>query len=139
MHIPSSQEAKSTKYQPSYSTVNKAEEVSKSSNGLFKDIKKSLLSLHDQHILSHFEACMKKGHIFSFSTPVTSTAIISTTVLENSTTIISPIPSLTPIVTSFGNPSSEVVHVDDITPILPKEMLPSSFFFNKKHKAIVKK
>jgi hypothetical protein len=42
-------------------------------------------------------------------------------------------------VTSFGTPSSEIVHVDDITPIFPEEMPPSSFFFNKKHKAIVNK
>jgi hypothetical protein len=42
-------------------------------------------------------------------------------------------------VTSFETPSSEVVHIDEITPNFPEEMPPSSFFFNKKRKAIVKK
>jgi hypothetical protein len=51
---------------------------------------------------------------------------------------MSPITSLTPLQTSFGNPSSELTFVGDLTPILPEEMPPSDFFFSKKRKAIVK-
>jgi hypothetical protein len=40
---------------------------------------------------------------------------------------------------SFGNPSSEVIFIDDLTPIAPKEMPPSDFFFSKKRRAIVKR
>jgi hypothetical protein len=137
--IPSSQEAKSIESQPSFSTENKIGEVLKSSNGLFKEIKKSLLRLHDQHILSHFESVMRKGQIFTPSTIVTSADIPSTTGPESSTTIISLIPSLTPLATSFETPCSEVVHIDELTPIFPEEIPPSSFFFNKKMKAIVNK
>jgi len=50
--MPSSQEAKSTESQPSCSTKNKAEEVLKSLDGLFKEIKTSLLGLNDQQILA---------------------------------------------------------------------------------------
>jgi hypothetical protein len=82
---------------------------------------------------------MNQGQVFPHSTPVTSVGTPSTTGPESSTTIISPIPSLTPLETSFGTPSSEVVHIDELTPILPKEMPPSSLFFIKKQKAIVKK
>jgi hypothetical protein len=53
--------------------------------------------------------------------------------------IMSPITSLTPLQTSFRNPSSELTFVGDLTPILPEEMPPSDFFFNKKQKAIVKR
>jgi hypothetical protein len=51
---------------------------------------------------------------------------------------MSPITSLTPLQTSFGNPSFELTFVGDLTPILPEEMPLSDFFFNKKQKAIVK-
>jgi hypothetical protein len=117
--MPSSQEAKSTESQPSCSTKNKVEEVVKSSEGLFKEIKTSLLGLNDQQILTQFEAFMNQGQFFPHSTPVTSTSTPSTTGPESSTTIISPIPSLTPLATSFGTPSSELVHVNDLTPIFP--------------------
>jgi hypothetical protein len=63
--MPSSQEAKSTESQPSCSTKNKAEEVLKSSDGLFKEIKTSLLGLNDQQILTQFEAFMNQGQVFS--------------------------------------------------------------------------
>jgi hypothetical protein len=82
---------------------------------------------------------MNKGQIFPHSTPVTYVGIASTTSPEISTAIISHIPSLTPLATSFVTPSLESIHIDELTPILPKEMPPSSFFFNKKRKAIVKK
>jgi hypothetical protein len=137
--MPSSQEAKPTESEPSCSTKNKVEEVSKSSEGLFKEIKSSLLGLNDQQILAQFEAFMNQGQVVPHSTPATPVGTPNTTGPENSTTIISPIPSLTPLQTSFGTPSSELIHVDDLTPILPEEMPPSSFFFNKKQKSIVKR
>ena len=111
----------------------------KSSDGLFKEIKTSLLGLNDQRILDQFEAFMKQGHAFSPSTRVTYVAILSTTGPESSTTIISHIPSLTPLATSFETPISEVIHIDEITHIFLVEMYPSSLFFNKKRKYIVKK
>jgi hypothetical protein len=114
------------------------EEVVNCSEGLFKEIKTSLLGLNDQQILTQFEAFMNQGQVFPHSTPVTSAGTPSTTGLESSTTIISLIPSLTPLATSFGTPSSELIHVDDLTHILPEEMSPSSFSFNKKHKFIVR-
>jgi len=82
---------------------------------------------------------MNKGQIFPHSTPVTYAGIPSTTSPEISTAIISHIPSLTPLATSFVTPSLESIHIDELTPILPKEMPPSSFFFNKKRKAIVRR
>jgi hypothetical protein len=72
-----------------------------SSNGLFKEIKTSMLGLHDQHILAHFEYFMKQGQGFSPSTPVTYVDILRTTGPKISSTIISPIPPFTPLVTSF--------------------------------------
>jgi hypothetical protein len=92
----------------------------KSSDGLFKEIKTSLLGLNDQQILAHFEAFMKHGQVFPPSTPVTYVVISSTTGPESSTAIISPIPSLTPLATNFETPSSEVIHIDELTPILPE-------------------
>jgi len=77
--IPSSQEAKSIESQPSFCTKNKTEEVSKSSNGLFKEIKTSLLGINDQQILSQFETFMNQGQFFPHSTLVTSAAIPNTT------------------------------------------------------------
>jgi hypothetical protein len=56
--MPSSQEAKSIEYQPIFSTKYKDEDVLKSSDGLFKEIKTSLLGLNDKKILSQFEAFM---------------------------------------------------------------------------------
>jgi len=82
------------------------EEVVKSSEGLFKEIKTSLLGLNDQQILTQFEAFMNQGQAFPYSTLVTSASTPSTTGPESSTTIISHTPSLTPLVTSFGTPSS---------------------------------
>jgi hypothetical protein len=135
----SSQEAKPTRSEPSCSTKNKYEEVSKSSEGLFKEIETSLSGLNDQQILAQFEDFMNHGQIFPHSTPATLVGTPNTTIPESSTTIISHIPSLTPLRTRFGTPSSELIHVDDLTPILPEEIPPSSFFFKKKWKSIVKK
>jgi len=50
--MPSSQEAKSRGSEPSFSTKHKVEEVSKSSEGLFKEIKTSLSGLNNQQVLA---------------------------------------------------------------------------------------
>ena len=86
----------------------------KSSDGLFKEIKASFLGLNNQQILAQFESFMNQGQVFSHSTPVTSVGTPSTTGPKISTAIISPIPSLTPLVTNL-----EVVHIDELTPIFP--------------------
>jgi hypothetical protein len=64
--------------------------------------------------------------------PATSIGTPNTTRQEHSTTIISPITSLTPLQTSFGNPSPKLIFVGDLTPIFPEEMPPSNLFFSKK-------
>jgi hypothetical protein len=92
----------------------------KSSVELFNKIKTSLLGISDPQILTEFEAVMNQGQAFVYSTPVTYASTSSTTGPEKSTAIISPIPSLTPLETSFGTPSSELIHVNDLTPILPE-------------------
>jgi hypothetical protein len=81
-----------------------------------------MLGLNDQHILSHFEDFMKQGKVFPPSTLVTFAAIPSTIGLESYTAIICHIPSLTPLVTNFETPSSEVVHIDEITHIFHEEI-----------------
>jgi hypothetical protein len=39
----------------------------------------------------------------------------------------------------FQKSSSEIIFIDDLTPIAPEEMPPSDFFFSKKRRAIVKR
>jgi hypothetical protein len=58
--MPSSRDTKSIESQPSFPTKNKYEEVVKSSEGLFKDIKTSMLGLNDNQIFTQFEAFMNQ-------------------------------------------------------------------------------
>jgi hypothetical protein len=99
---------------------------------LFQEIKTSLSGLNDPQVLARFEAFMNLEQVVPHSTPTTSAGTPNTTGQEHSITVRSPITSLTPLHTIFGNPSSELIYVSDLTPILPEEMPPSSFFFNKK-------
>jgi hypothetical protein len=55
------------------------------------------------------------------------------------TEIGSPIQSITPLQFSRGNPSAEVVFIEDLTPISAEEMPPSDFFFSKKRRVVVKR
>jgi hypothetical protein len=87
---------------------------------------------NDPQVLAWFEAFMNQGQFFPHSTPSTPIGTPDTTGQEHSTTIMSPITSLTHLHTSFGNPNSELIHVGDLTPILLEYMPPSSFLFNKK-------
>jgi hypothetical protein len=92
-------------------------------------------SLHET--LAMFESFMKHGHIFPQMTSNTENPINDVTAQGESTALASPIPSLTPLATSFGIRGSEVVNVEYFTPIEPEEMPSSDFFFNKKRKVIV--
>jgi hypothetical protein len=47
--------------------------------------------------------------------------------------------SLTHLQISQGNPSAEVVFIENITPISVEEMPPSDFFFSKKRRVVVKR
>jgi hypothetical protein len=86
-----------------------------------------------------FEAFMKHGHSFPQMTSNIETHVKDVTAQRESTTLAIHIPSLTPLATSSGIPSSKVVNVDDLTPIEPKEMHSSDFFFSKKRKSIVRR
>jgi hypothetical protein len=130
--MPSSHEAKPTGSESSCYTKNKYEGVPKNIEKLFQEIKTSLSGLNDPQVLSWFEAFMNQGQVVPHSTPATPAGTPNTTGQEHSTPVMSPITSLTPLQTSFGNPNSELIHVGDLTPILLEDMPPSSFFFSKK-------
>ena len=83
------------------------------------------------------EALIKKGEEKPLSTPDKSDT--DTVGKQPSTKIGSPIKSVTPLQSSWGNPNAEVVFIEDLTPISAEEMPPSNFFFNKKRRAIVKR
>jgi hypothetical protein len=51
----------------------------------------------------------------------------------------SPITSLTPLQSSFRNPSFEVIFIDNFTLIAPEEMPPLDFLFSKKRRVIIKR
>jgi hypothetical protein len=80
---------------------------------------------------------LKQGHDTSPSTPATSVANTAEQQLYKE--LGTPITSLTPLQSTFGNLGSEVIFIDDLTPISPEEMPPSDFFFSKKRRAIVKR
>jgi hypothetical protein len=82
---------------------------------------------------------MKHGHVFPQITSNTETPLKYISTQGESTALTSPIPSLTPLASSFEIHGSEVVNVEDMTPIEPEEMPSSDFFFNKKRKSIVQR
>jgi hypothetical protein len=120
-------------------TKDKVTIVVKNTDVLSKEVKTSILGKHDHKLLVSFEYFMKHGHAFPLSSSTTTTVIQSVTSPGKSTALTSPIPLLTSIATSFEVPSLEVIHIDELTPILPEEMPPSSLFFNKKIKSIIRK
>jgi hypothetical protein len=85
---------------------------------------------------AHLEDFLKQGQHTSPSTPATSA--VNPFEKQLSKEIGTPITSLTLLQSIFRNPSSEVIFIDDLTPIAPEEMHPSEFFFSKKRRAIVK-
>jgi hypothetical protein len=59
--------------------------------------------------------------------------------LEIVTKVINnPIASVTPLQFTKGNPDTEWIFKEDLTPIFVEELPPHEFFFNKKRKAMVK-
>jgi hypothetical protein len=104
---------------------------------LTQELKVSLSIRLGPQAMTQLETFLKKGKDTSPSTPASSVA--NTTEQQPSTDIDTPITSLTPLQSSFGNPSFEVIYVGDLTPILSEEMPPSVFFFSKKWRAILKR
>jgi hypothetical protein len=57
---------------------------------------------------------------------------------QTSTEIDSPIPFVTPLQFTKGNPDAGTIFKEDLTPISVEELPPSDFFFSKKRKVVVK-
>ena len=55
-----------------------------------------------------------------------------------STELGSPITSLTPLHSTYGNPHEGAIYVSDLEPISRDEIPSSDYFFSKKRKAILK-
>jgi hypothetical protein len=117
----------------------KVEETPKSSEVLTQELEASLSGQLIPQALAQLKSYLKQGQIAPPSSPATPANISNTTEQQQSTKIATPITSLTPLQSSFINPSSEIIFVSDLTPFSLKEMPPSDFFFSKKRKAIVKK
>jgi hypothetical protein len=77
---------------------------------------------------------MNPGQFVPHSTLATPIGTPNTTRQEPSTKIGLPITSLTPLQTSFRNPSSKLTFVGDITPIFPEEMPPLDVFLERNGK-----
>jgi hypothetical protein len=134
---PPAQESIPPGFEPGNSGKQDIEETPKSSEVLTQELEASLSSPLGPQAIAQLEAFLKQGQDASPSTPATYAA--NTVEQQQSIEIGTPITSLTPLQSSFGNPSSEVIFVGDLTPILPEEMPPSDFFFSKKQRAIVKR
>jgi hypothetical protein len=139
---PTSQVAQSTDLKQHDLPEDKTKEVEKTPETLSKDAIITGISIpgkSDQELLALFEAFMKHGHNFPLLLSNTETPVKDVTNQGESTALISPIPSLTPLATSFDLPCSEVINIDDLTPIEPEDMPSSDLFFNKKRKAIIRR
>jgi hypothetical protein len=86
-----------------------------------------------------FEALIMHQHIFPQMTSNIENPIKDVTTQGESTSLTIPIPALIHFATSSGILDSEVVNVDDLTPIELGEMPSSHFPFSKKRKAIVRR
>jgi hypothetical protein len=84
---------------------------------------------------AQLEYFLKKGHDTYPSTPATFVA--HTDEQKPYKEICAPITS-TLLQSSFGNPSSEVIFIGDLTPISSEEMPPSDLFFSNNRRATVK-
>jgi hypothetical protein len=136
---PTSQVTESTEPKQHSLPEDKAKEVEKNTDTLSKDAIISVPGKDEKKLLASFEAFMKHGHTFPLSFPNTETPVKDATNPEGSTALSSPIPSLTPLATSSELPGSEVINIDDLTPIQPEEIPSSNLFFNKKRKAIIRR
>jgi hypothetical protein len=106
------------------------QETPKGSEVLTQELKLSLSIPLGPQATVQIERFLKQGHDTSPSTPTTYVANIVEQ--QPSMDIGTPITSLTPLQSSFKNLSSEVIYVDDLTPIMPEEVPPLDFFFNNK-------
>jgi len=82
---------------------------------------------------------MKHGHNFPLLLSNIETLVKDVTNQGESVALISPIPYLTPLETSYDFLCSEVINIDGVTPIEPEDMPSSNLFFNKKRKAIIRR
>jgi hypothetical protein len=90
-------------------------------------------------VLAQFEAFMNPRQFVPHSMPTTYARTPNTIRQQHSTKITFPIASLTPLQTSFENPSFKITFVGDLTPTFPEGMPPSDLFFSKKQKSIMKR
>jgi hypothetical protein len=105
---------------------------------LTQKLEASLLGQLSPQALEQIKSYMRQGPDMPPSMPSTPAGTSNTIEQQQSMNIGTPITSLTPLQSSVRNLNSEIIFVSDLTPISPKEMLPSDFFFSKKRKAIVK-
>jgi hypothetical protein len=120
----------------------KTKEVENTPKILPKDtkiIEISIPSKNNQESLALFEALMRHGHTFPQLLKNIETPVKEITNQGESTALTIPIPSLTPLATSSNLPCSEVIIIDDLIPIEPKEIPSSYFFFKKKMKSIIRR
>jgi hypothetical protein len=94
----------------------------------------SLSGMNDPQVFAWFKAFMNLGQIVPHSTSTTSDGTPIIKGLGPSTEIYSPITSLTPLQTIFGNTNFELTLIGDLTHILPEEMPPSDLFFQQETK-----
>jgi hypothetical protein len=116
----SSQEAGPTGSEPSCYAKNKFEEVPKTPDVIFHEIRESLSGLNDPQVLARFEAFMNLVQVLPHSTQATPAGTLNRIGQEPSTEISSHITPLTFLDTIFRNLSFEITFVGDITPILTK-------------------
>jgi hypothetical protein len=76
--------------------------VEKNTDTLSKDAIISIPGKDKHKLLASFEAFMKHGHNFPLPLPNTETPVKDATNPETSTALSSPIPSVTPLATSYG-------------------------------------
>jgi hypothetical protein len=139
---PTSQVAQSSNLKQHDLPQDKIKEVERTPETLSKDaiiIGISILGKSDQESLTLFEDFMKHGHNFPLLLSKSETHMKDVRNQWGSTALISPIPSLTPLATSYDLPCSKVINIDDLTPIEPKDMPSSDLFFNKKRKVIIQR
>jgi hypothetical protein len=77
----------------------------------------------DQELLALFEDFMKHGHNCPLLLSNNENPMKYVTNQGEYDTITLPMPSLTPLEISFYLPCSEVINIDDLTPIEPEDML----------------
>jgi hypothetical protein len=120
----------------------KTKEANKTPKTLSKhktEKEQNLLGKTLQETWEMFESFMKHGHVFRQITSNIEIPLKYISTQGESTALTFHIPSLTPLASRFDIHSSEVVNVEDMTPIEPEEMTSSELFFRKKRKDIMQR